>query len=41
VWRWRRLAEVEAYVDVAIMYAVVLSLTLLSLAILLPELLPR
>ena len=40
-FRWRRLAEVETYVDVAVMYAVILSLTLVALAILLPEMLPR
>jgi len=35
------LAEVETYVDVAIMYAVILCLALLALAVLLPELLPN
>jgi hypothetical protein len=33
-------AEVEAYVDVAVMYAVIIVLALLALALLLPELLP-
>jgi len=32
---------VEAYVDVAIMYAILIGLSLLALAILLPELSPR
>jgi tetrahydromethanopterin S-methyltransferase subunit G len=35
------LAEVEAYVDVAIMYALLIGLSLLALALLLPELFPR
>lgn len=35
------MAEVETYVDVAIMYAVILCLALLALAVLLPELLPN
>jgi len=35
-----KLAEVEAYVDVAIMYALLIGLSLLALAILLPELFP-
>jgi hypothetical protein len=35
------LAEVEAYVDVAVMYAVLIGLSLLALALLLPELYPR
>ncbi len=39
-WRWPRLAEVETYVDVAIMYAVIICLALLSFAILIPELMP-
>jgi len=34
------LAEVEAYVDVAIMYALLIGLSLLALALLLPELFP-
>ncbi len=34
------MAEVEAYVDVAVMYAVILCLALIALAILLPEVLP-
>ena len=34
------MAEVETYVDVAIMYAVIICLTLLAFAVLLPELLP-
>jgi len=32
---------VEAYVDVAIMYAMLIALSLLAFAILLPELYPR
>jgi len=32
---------VEAYVDVAVMYAMLIGLSLLALAILLPELYPR
>jgi hypothetical protein len=32
---------VEAYVEVAIMYAMLIGLSLLALAILLPELFPR
>jgi len=35
------LAEVEAYVDVAIMYAILISLSLLALAMLLLGLYPR
>jgi len=35
------LAEVEAYVDVAIMYALLIGLALLSLVLLLPELFPK
>lgn len=38
---WSRLAEVEAYVDVAVMYAVLIGLTLLAFALLLPGLLPQ
>jgi hypothetical protein len=36
-----RLAEVEAYVDIAISYAVIITLCLLALAIVLPEMWPR
>lgn len=36
--RWCRLAEVETYVDVAVMYAVLICLALVALALLLPEL---
>jgi tetrahydromethanopterin S-methyltransferase subunit G len=35
------MAEVEAYVDVAIMYAILIGLSLLAVALLLPELYPR
>jgi hypothetical protein len=35
------MAEAETYVDVAVMYAVLISLTLLALALILPGLLPR
>jgi multisubunit Na+/H+ antiporter MnhF subunit len=35
------LAEVEAYVDVAIMYALLIGLSTLALALLLPGLYPR
>jgi hypothetical protein len=35
------LAEVEAYIDVAVMYAVLICLALLALAMLMPELLPN
>ena len=34
------MAEVEAYIDVAIMYAIVISLTVLALLVLLPGLPP-
>ena len=34
------MSEVEAYVDIAIMYAVVIFLALVALAILVPELFP-
>ncbi len=34
------MAEVETYVEVAIMYAVIVCLALLAFAVLLPELLP-
>jgi hypothetical protein len=34
-------SEVEAFVDVAIMYAVIISLTLLAMLVLLPGLAPR
>lgn len=34
------MAEVEAYIDVAIMYAIVISLTVLALLVLLPGLSP-
>jgi hypothetical protein len=40
-WWWSDLSEVEAYVDVAVMYAVLIGLTLLALAMLLPGLVPR
>ena len=36
-----KLAEVEAYVDVAIMYALMIGFSMLALAMLLPELYPR
>ena len=39
--RWSRLAEVETYVDVAVMYAVLLSLALIAMAVLLPEMVPH
>jgi len=32
---------VEAYVDVAVMYAIIIGLTLLAFALFLPELYPR
>jgi hypothetical protein len=35
------MSEVEAYVDVAIMYAIVISLSVLALAVLVPGLAPR
>lgn len=35
------MAEVEAYIDVALMYAILLSLMLLALAVLLPEMAPK
>jgi hypothetical protein len=38
---FRPMAEVETYVDVAIMYAALLSLSLIAFAFLLPEMLPR
>lgn len=34
------MAEVETYVDVALMYAIIVCLALFAFAILLPELLP-
>ena len=39
--RWRPLAEVEAYVDVSIMFVILMGLCLLALAILVPELIPK
>lgn len=35
------MSEVETYVDVAIMYAVVICLSLLALAVLVPGMVPR
>lgn len=35
------MSEVEAYVDVAVMYAVIITLSLLALAVLVPGLVPR
>lgn len=35
------MSEVEAYVDVAVMYAIVISITLLTILVLLPRLAPR
>lgn len=37
---WYRVSEVEGYVDVAVMYAVLVVLALLALAILLPRMVP-
>ena len=37
-WWWPGTAEVETYVDVALMYAVLIALVLIALAVLLPEL---
>jgi hypothetical protein len=42
VWhRWLKLSEVETYVDIAVMYALLVPLFLLGLAILLTGLLPH
>jgi len=37
---WVKLAEVEVYVDIAIVYAILVSLSILAVAILLSEVLP-
>jgi hypothetical protein len=42
VWyRWLKLSEVEAYVDIAVMFALLVPLCLLGLAILLTQVLPH